>query len=440
MNKIKTVTILGANGTMGQNISAIFASFGSAKVYLVSRDIAKSEAAKNNAYHSVRAECIKERMIPADYSQLEECVLDSDLIFEACAENMSIKNDIHQQISDILKKHNLKKILCTGTSGLSVTKLAENYPDENRAAFMGMHFFNPPYQLTLCEMIPTKYTEKDSSIFEFMKAYAADVLRRTVVETPDTAAFLGNRIGFQFINEAMQQDEKYCEYGGIDYIDSILGGYSGRSMAPIVTANFVGLDVHKAIVDNIYENTNDYARSTFVCPDYINKLVDEGKTGRKAGGGVYKTVKNDDGTKQHLVYDIKSGEYRNQSRYTFDFALSMKNSLKLGDYAGAFKTLIESDSQEAKICCEMLLKYIVYSMNASKETGCPYSSADDVMATGFRWCPPIAMYEAFSAVCDFNKLCKECLTSDINEIISKNNLLENVEKSKYDYRRFILAK
>lgn len=42
--KIQTVTVIGANGTMGCNVSAIFASFGNAKVYMVSRDIEKSKA------------------------------------------------------------------------------------------------------------------------------------------------------------------------------------------------------------------------------------------------------------------------------------------------------------------------------------------------------------------------------------------------------------
>ena len=38
---INTVTVLGANGTMGCNISGIFASFGNAKVYMVSRSMEK---------------------------------------------------------------------------------------------------------------------------------------------------------------------------------------------------------------------------------------------------------------------------------------------------------------------------------------------------------------------------------------------------------------
>lgn len=83
--QIHTVTMLGANGTMGRNIASIFASFGGAKVYLVSRTVEKSIQAKEKAYRSVRAESIKEKMIPTDYSKLEQCIINSDLIFEACA-------------------------------------------------------------------------------------------------------------------------------------------------------------------------------------------------------------------------------------------------------------------------------------------------------------------------------------------------------------------
>ena len=69
---INTVTVIGANGTMGARVAAIFASFGNAKVYLVSRSIEKSIDARNKTYLSVRAESIKEKMIPSDYEHLEE--------------------------------------------------------------------------------------------------------------------------------------------------------------------------------------------------------------------------------------------------------------------------------------------------------------------------------------------------------------------------------
>lgn len=35
MLNIKTVTVIGATGTMGTNVAGIFASFGNAKVYMV---------------------------------------------------------------------------------------------------------------------------------------------------------------------------------------------------------------------------------------------------------------------------------------------------------------------------------------------------------------------------------------------------------------------
>ena len=102
-----------------------------------------------------------------------------------------------------------------------------------------------------------------------LKEYLSNKLIRTVVEVKDSPAFLGNRIGFQFINEALRYAERFKDNGGIDYIDAILGSFTGRSMAPLTTSNFVGLDVHKAIVDNIYEDTHDHAHETFVLPEFV---------------------------------------------------------------------------------------------------------------------------------------------------------------------------
>lgn len=438
--RINTVTVIGANGTMGRNISAIFAAFGNARVYLVSRSMEKSIAAKDKAYLSVRAESVKEKMIPADYGQLEECIQKSDLIFEACAEDWSVKKDVHSRISAALGENGADKIICSGTSGLSLTKLAELYPEKYRHQFMGMHFFNPPYQMTLCEMMPTVYTEADRSEFETVKDYAKVILRRTVVETKDSPAFLGNRIGFQFICEAMHAAEKYKYNGGIDYIDSILGPFTGRSMAPLVTANFVGLDVCAAIMENLYENTKDFSRDAYVIPEYMKQMLREGRIGRKAGAGFYKTLIHDSGVKIHQVYDIEHDSYRERIRYTFPFAENMIASLRTGDYESAMKTLVTNQSIEARICCEFLMKYIVYSLSMAHELGCGNKAADAAMAAGFHWCPPLALMEAFNSVTDFKKLCGERLAGDILRIIEEQELFKNIERSRYDYRKFLLAK
>lgn len=438
---IKTVTVVGANGTMGRNVSAIFASFGHAKVYMVSRDLKKSEEAKNIAYQSVRAESTKNNMFAADYSMLESCVAESDLVFESSAENWEVKSSVTKKIAKAAEKHiNQCKntIFCTGTSGLSITELSKFYPKELRDNYMGMHMFNPPYTMTLCEMTPTKYS--DRSLFEAAKEYCRMVLFRTVVEVKDSPAFLGNRIGFQFINEALQCAEKYKYNGGIDYIDAILGSFTGRNMAPLVTSNFVGLDIHKAIVDNLYKNTNDFAHDAFVFPAFAQKLIADGNLGRKSGGGLYKTILHDNGVKIHQVYDVETDTYRNVMKYMFPFTEQMLSALKEGNYATAFRVLKTNRSLEAELCLYFLIKYVLYSLCATELVGYDIHSADDVMATGFNWCPPLATIQALGGMNEFEGLCRERIDGNILERVNLKHLLQRVESSKYDYRKFIKAK
>ena len=433
--EIKTVTVVGANGTMGCNVSGIFASFGGATVYMVSRDKEKSKIAAVKACKSVKADSIQKHLIAADYSMLADCVKDSDLVFESAAENLDLKIELHTMIGLSLKKG---AVACTGSSGLSITRLAECYPQETRAQFFGVHMFNPPYQLTLCELTASPYS--DMQIYAELKEYLTDQLYRTVVESKDLPAFLGNRIGFYVLNEALRYAEKYQDNGGLDYIDSLLGPFTGRTMPPVSTTDFVGLDVHKAIVDNIYENTNDYVHEKFLLPGYIQKLIDQKKLGRKSGEGLYKLIRNDSGEKRMMVYDIKTGKYRDEIRYTFPFAIRMKEFLRDGDYDDAFRELLNNRSQEADICLRFLLRYIVYALYTAEHVGYDLRVADDVMATGFTWCPPFAMMEAFSKVCDLGALMKERLHPDILSNVDIDHIIAEQIKSKYDYRIYFKAK
>ncbi len=426
--EIKTVTIIGATGTMGANVAGIFASFGNAKVFCIGRDIEKVKKTLPRIVKSVKADSIAHNLIPADFSMLEDCVKQSDLVFESSKEDISVKSDIAKKVAKTLQPH---AVSCTGSSGLSITSIAECYPENVRSHFLGVHMFNPPYSMPLCELTPTKYSDKQ--MLSQIKDYLSKKLFRTVVEVKDSPAFLGNRIGFQFINEALQYAEKYKDNGGIDYIDAILGSFTGRTMAPLTTSDFVGLDVHKAIVDNLYENTNDYAHETYVLPEYVQKLINENKLGRKTGCGIYQLIKYENGLKRMTVYDINTGAFRDVIPYVFPFADKMKRSIAEGDYVDAFECLVNNHSQEAEICLSFLLKYIVYSLYATEKVGYTVEAADDVMATGFNWCPPMAMYQALSSVADVSALIKERLPK-ICAKVDVNRLLADIKPSKYDYR------
>lgn len=327
MIEIKTVTVIGVTGTMGANVAGIFASFGNARVYALARDIEKVRKTIPRIVKSVRADAIASNIIPADFSMLEQCVAESDMVFESSAENMDIKKYIHESIAKSLRPD---AIACTGTSGLSINELAECYPEGVKERFFGVHMFNPPYSMSLCELIPTKYS--DEALLRELHCYLEKALYRTVVEVKDSPAFLANRIGFYVINEALQYAEKYKDNGGVDYIDAILGQFTGRIMAPITTADFVGLDVHKAIVDNVHDNSNDYANCAFKLPAYVQALIEDGKLGRKSGAGLYRIKKHDNGSRKLTVWDIATNQYRELFQYRFPFAEEMKTFISEGVY------------------------------------------------------------------------------------------------------------
>ena len=129
------------------------------------------------------------------------------------------------------------------------------------------------------------------------------------------------------MNEIAQYAEKYQDKGGLALMDAIMGGFTGRAMGPLATVDFVGLDVHKAIVDNLYEFTNDSAHETFKLPKYIQKLIDKGDLGGKTGQGLFKRTKSADGKREKFVYNISTGNYDPYPK--FDIPFCERGKLKL---------------------------------------------------------------------------------------------------------------
>lgn len=153
MLQIKTDTVIGATGTMEANVAGIFASFGDARVYCVGRDIEKVKRTIPRIVKSVRADAIAVNLLPADFSMLEKCVAESDLIFESSKEEIQVKTEIATIVGNAMKPH---AVSWTGSSGLSIHTIAECYPEELRSRFFEIHMFNSPYTLPFCELTPTK--------------------------------------------------------------------------------------------------------------------------------------------------------------------------------------------------------------------------------------------------------------------------------------------
>ncbi|MHC5218001.1 3-hydroxyacyl-CoA dehydrogenase family protein [Enterococcus sp. LJL128] len=429
---IETVTIVGANGNMGKNVAGIVAGFGNCKVFLISRSIEKSTEAIESICRSIKSDRIKKQLIPKDYSDLEACVRDSDWVFESVAEDIAVKMDLTKAIFSYSGE---KTIVSTGTSGLSISEIAKEIPKNKRSLYFGTHFFNPPYNLNLCELVETEFV--DQQLVTKFAQYLEENLLRTIVRVKDKPAFLANRVGFHFINRACHLANDYKSAGGIDYIDYLFQGVTGRSMPPLLTADFVGLDVHVAIIDNLKENTADYCNEVFRRPKFLEDLLTKGLLGRKAGGGLYRQTKSDTQLKTE-VYDIVSGGFREKRRYNIPLIENMKKQIRLGNYLEAYQYLIQDSSQEGCLLKDLLTDNAVYSYYVSNELADNTAAVDKAMVNGFNWCAPSSWLEIFGGQDNFEAVYQQSAENQVSKQ-EFTGLVESVFTAEFDFRKFIKA-
>ena len=426
--EINNVAIFGGNGTIGSLMGGLISGFGNANVYLISRDKSKlDEKLLNKIYNSIKSDSIKNRIFPCDYDEAKKILNRCDWIFESVAEDYGIKESIYKIAEEFARDD---AIITTGTSGLSINKLAEVLSPSRRRNFFCTHFFNPPYHMTLCEIIPTKYTNME--LLTAFKNYLDSKLLRTTVNSKDNAAFIANRIGFKLMNELLLLSDNYKNNGGINYIDDLFTGYTGRNMPPLATIDFVGLDIHKAIIDNIYNQTDDDFKSNFILPDWFNDLVRNKSLGNKTGKGLFDI-------KENSVFDIKSKKYVEKKQYKTEEIKQIEKLISIGEYCEAYRKLLERTTNETKIVVKVLIEYILYAIYIGKYTASAIQECDDAMATGFGWCPPIALKDLIDEVADFKELCIEYIGYEILKKYDLYDTIDNLPKSKYDYKKYIKA-
>ncbi len=429
MKEIKTATVLGANGTMGAGSAAILAAFGNIKVYMVARTKEKAQEGIEKAVDSVRSDIIRKYMIPATYEELEQCVADSDWVFEAVAESYEAKLPINQRIAKARKPGTL---VSTVSSGLSIEKLANMFDEDGKKYYYGTHFFNPPYKLVLCELISHPYNDKNYT--QELANFLEKKLLRHVVICNDRPGFAGNRIGFQFMNEAAIIAESKQNEGGIYLIDQMLSGYTGRAMSPLATVDLVGLDVHKAIVDNIYENTNDIAHETFKLPDFMQKLIDQGALGNKAGKGLYKRERDEEGKSIIKVYNIQKNDYELPPQIDLSFKNKAIEYVKDSNYRGLANHIKNSTGKEAELVRYFIARYISYSLSLVPEVT-DIKGVDGAMGFGFNWVPPTAWIDLLGGVEETKKFIEKANLTIPESLHSLKGTTAYTLKNKLDYRQ-----
>jgi 3-hydroxybutyryl-CoA dehydrogenase len=257
----ETLGIAGA-GAIACGLAAVASKHGPVTL------LARSDGSAARADGHVAKHCEKlghtgQFEITRDPEALAACTF----VVEAIVEEAGAKATLWGELEPILRRD---AVLATTTSSLSIGELAAASGRPER--FVGLHVFNPVPKMDLIELVFTDATAPDAR----ERAHAlCETLGKTAVEVPDTAGFVVNRLLFPYLFDAVRLMERTgLEPEAIDTC-MCLGG--GHPLGPLALLDLVGLDVAAAIGRTIGAEI----------PETIERLIDEGALGRKAGRGFY---------------------------------------------------------------------------------------------------------------------------------------------------------
>ena len=202
-------------------------------------------------------------------NDLEGC----DLVVEAIVEDSDAKAAMLAGLGEICPGADL----ATTTSSLGIAELGSRAGVADR--FYGLHVFNPVPRMELIELcLPESLAPE---IGERARAFCG-ALRKHVVEVPDEAGFVVNRLLFPYLFDAVRLLDEL----GLDPIevDACMSKGAGQPMGPLQLLDFVGLDVSVAIGEKLHSASG---KENHAPPPRLREMVAAGKLGRKSGAGFY---------------------------------------------------------------------------------------------------------------------------------------------------------
>ncbi|UOO82141.1 3-hydroxyacyl-CoA dehydrogenase/enoyl-CoA hydratase family protein [Uruburuella testudinis] len=377
---IRKAAVLGA-GVMGAQIAAHLAN---AKVPVVLFDLPAKEGPKNGIVQKAIDALKKQKPAPlagkeaiayisaANYDDDLAKLADCDLVIEAVAERLDIKESLYTKVAPHLGEHT---IFATNTSGLSVETLSGKFPADLKHRFCGVHFFNPPRYMHLVELIPTAATAPE--YLDNLERFLVSTLGKGVVRAKDTPNFIGNRIGVFSMLATIYNTEKF----GLrfDVVDDLTGKRLGRAKsATFRTADVVGLDTFAHVAKTMEDNLpQDPWHAHFTLPQWLHTLIENGALGSKTKAGIFKKE-----GKRIMMFDPAAGEYVASNKKADS---EVTDILKEKDWGKKLAALRASDNPQAQFLWAILRDSFHYIAVHGHSIATTARDVDFAIRWGFGW-------------------------------------------------------
>ncbi|HKJ91882.1 MAG TPA: 3-hydroxyacyl-CoA dehydrogenase family protein [Longimicrobiales bacterium] len=276
------VAVIGA-GTMGHGIAQVAAMAGYA-VELVDTTAERVQTGLERVRANLDEGVRRDKVSPAaretalanlnGITDIAAAAHEADLVIEAVPEQLALKVNVLARAAESAPDDAL---LASNTSGLSITEMQRALPGPARV--VGLHFFNPVHIMALVEVVRGRDTS--DAALEAALAFARRLGKEPIVVN-DSPGFASSRLGVALGLEAMRMlEEGVASAADIDRAMEL--GYR-HPMGPLRLTDLVGLDVRLDIARHLHETLGG---ERFHPPAILERMVAEGRLGRKSGRGFY---------------------------------------------------------------------------------------------------------------------------------------------------------
>ena len=375
LKEINKVGVLGT-GVMGAQIAAHLSN---AKIPVYAFDMEQEVAEKgiefcknlkpNPFYNPKTADLITCFNYNDHLDKLKEC----DWIVEVISERLDWKQDLYNKIAPYVSSN---AVITSNTSGIALSDLTANLPENLKNRFFITHFFNPPRYMKLVEIISDNSTDK--SAVSFMDNFLQEKLGKGVVHAKDTPNFIANRIGVYGMMVTL--DEAVKKNLSIEDVDALTGTLIGRpKSATFRTADVVGLDTMAFVAKTAYDKClDDSEREIFKIPEYLNQMLDKKWLGQKTKQGFYKKI--DKGVIHSI--DLKTLEYTPMNKKRYGAIALAKERTLLTD---KLKAIVDSKDLAGEFVWATMSRSLLYSINNLLSIADNVVDVDNALKWGFGW-------------------------------------------------------
>ena len=378
---IEKVGVIGA-GVMGASIAAHITNAGIPVVLL---DIVPKDATNRNVIAETAVKKLLESE-PAAFMHKNNARLitsgniddhlnglaDADWVIEAVIENPQIKQSLYQKLEAVCKQDCL---ISSNTSTLPLALLMKDMPDSFKRRFMITHFFNPPRYMRLLELVSSTVT--DSALVEAVSQFADIKLGKNCVICKDTPGFIGNRIGIYWLLYGLLDA---VEHGiTVEQADAVMSAPFGIPKTGIFgLLDLVGLDLIPPILKGmkLALPPQDAFHEVNRLPDIVQKMINEGYTGRKGKGGFYRLNKVE-GTRIKESINLVTGDYAKSEKADLS---AIKDAQKDG-----LQALLSHPDPVAQYAWRVLSDTLCYAASLVPEISGDITGIDAAMRDGYNW-------------------------------------------------------